>query len=370
MKAIKHLYVISQRAPILDRVFPAGQLHGFEVVSSASLEQAAREFTTREPAVVIVDQELPSLDDVQHFCTLCSLEYCTPLIWIEEENSSPKPELSNNTSHNATSLQQIETKIAALQHSLFQLNRQDFVDALANERFILYCQPSVCMTSQQIVGAEVLLRWQHPKYGLIGPIQFLPLAAACDMADQVYDWILRAFFTQIASWKPAQRMIKFGLNLAEEQIADSQLTCKLTALCDEFNLPSRHLMLEINEQTAQQLRYQNNIQQLSEHGWMLILDRFALDTMSLEQLYGSPYQYVKIHPKYISRLGQDKKAEIITKALIHTCHDFGLKTIAVGIENATAWHDISAFGCKFAQGFYITQPIPLNAFKNWFIGTS
>ena len=364
---MKNLYIISEQDSVVEALKPMGQHSGFDVRIADSVDDATLQFIEHEPAVIIVDQDLPQSIEVQLFTKLCSMEYCTAPLWVDKHAQASDENTHRRTNH--FSIATIEKRIQELRTTLFELSQSDFHQAIENDELKLYCQPSVCMKTQQIIGAEILLRWQHPKYGLIAPGQFFARAETFGMLDQLYNWVIHSFFQHFSSWNSRKTDLKFGLNIGETLLMDPSFELKMNQYCEKNGLSNQYVMLDIDEPVAINPKCQSVIQNLANSGWQLVLDRFELSAMSLAQLYTTPFHYVKLHPKFITNLGLASNAETITQQLLDIAKACKLQTIAVGIEKATAWHSVSSLGCDFAQGYYISHPIPFDTFKSWFTGS-
>lgn len=362
----KNLYIISHQPRLHEAVKAIGTKQGFHAYDTETVADALIDFAKHEPSLVLVDNEVGDTDEVRAFGKLCSMEYCIPLYWLNLQASGLQPSFEHRTAK-ILLLDELEAELEQLNSSLFHLTANDLAEAVAQNQLALYCQPIVCIKTQQITGAEILLRWQHPLHGLVGPRLFISIANACGMALQIFTWTLQQFLAQTESWEKVKQSISFGFNMAEDLIADDKIHIKLRELTSNLSISQDNIILEIDEPFAANPQYQRNIAQLGESGWTLAIDRFDLHTINLDSLYMSPFKYAKIHKKYISKLELDPKAEFITQQLARIGHQYDLKIVAVGVESASHWNKVGSYGCDFAQGFYISQPIPLPSFKNWLI---
>ena len=241
----------------------------------------------------------------------------------------------------------------------------DLYQALERNELELYYQPKINLTTGRINSAEALIRWNHPKLGLILPGKILPVAEASGLIEQLSKWVLKSAFNQINIWhRYGFDFLQIAVNLSGHQFKQSNLFYELTQLLSETNLEGQFLELELTEQVLIE-NIQSNIQKLNlfkKLGIKVSLDDFGTGYSSLGYLHQFPFDVLKIDRSFISRIDQNKKNAVITQSIIEMAHKLGLKVVAEGIETEKELAFIVDCHCDEAQGYLFSRPLPVNEF--------
>lgn len=237
--------------------------------------------------------------------------------------------------------------------------------AIVADQFILHYQPQYDISSAKITGAEALVRWHHPEYGLLAPLEFIPLAEETGLIVELGDLILKKAVSQARQWQD-QGFVPFrmGVNLSARQFEASDLVPKVAAFLAQANLDPRWLEVEITESTI--MRDNDNsisqMRELASLGISVALDDFGTGYSSLSNLKRFPISRIKIDRAFITDLPSDTDSAAITSAIISMSRQLGLQTIGEGVENEAQAAFLAAAGCNEAQGFLYGKPVPAEAF--------
>ena len=237
--------------------------------------------------------------------------------------------------------------------------------ALDQEQFLLYYQPQVDMFSGEIIGAEVLIRWQHPDQGMVSPAKFIPIAEECGLILAIGEWVLRAACEQGKRW--LDQGIHFGqlaVNVSGVQIKDSGLVDRVTKIIEETELPASCLELEITEGfIMQQTQFAiAQLEALRDLGLTLAIDDFGTGYSSLSYLKRLPIQKLKIDQSFIRDIPDDLNDMAISNAVIALGDSLSLEVIAEGVETKEQADFLKKAGCSQAQGFLYSRPVPAEEF--------
>ncbi len=235
--------------------------------------------------------------------------------------------------------------------------------ALEYQEFSVHYQPLLDLDSNCIVGAEALMRWYHPKQGMISPNTFIPLAEESGMINDIGKWVLQEASTQAAKWNERfKTRIHMAVNFSLHQCSDCLEI--IDATLANSNLEAGHLALEITERVF--MRDTDTIiailSQLREKGVQLFLDDFGTGYSSLSFLQRLPLNVVKIDRSFVREVSTDPNARAITEAIIAMAHSLGLKVIAEGVETEEQLTLLRNRGCDMAQGFLFSKPVPAKEF--------
>lgn len=240
--------------------------------------------------------------------------------------------------------------------------------ALENQQFELYYQPQLSLPEQQVIGAEVLLRWRHPEKGFISPAVFIPLAEATNQIGAIGEWVLENACRQASQWLraglPLQRI---GVNVSGRQLQDKNLFAFVKRVLAQTGLPADRLELEITETavTAYPDEAARLLQSLRECGIMVALDDFGQGYSSLGQLRDLPIDRLKIDAAFVSDITDEPghKGGAIAAATIGLGHNLGFSVIAEGVETQTQLSFLTAHGCDEVQGYFFAKPMPMEQFE-------
>ena len=229
----------------------------------------------------------------------------------------------------------------------------------------LYYQPQLEVASGRLVGAEALIRWQHPERGLLVPAQFLSLAEESGLILQIGDWVLRSACAQAAAWRRAGLDgLTVAVNLSARQFAQPQLPARVAELLREAGLSPGQLELEITENVAMHDigRAIATLEQLRAIGVRLSVDDFGTGFSSLNYLKRFPIDKLKVDQSFVRHLPHDDNDAAITRAVIALGNSLRLKVIAEGVETAEQLEWLRESGCHEYQGYYYSRPLPPEEF--------
>jgi EAL domain-containing protein (putative c-di-GMP-specific phosphodiesterase class I) len=242
----------------------------------------------------------------------------------------------------------------------------DLHHAVENGELALYYQPKIDLKTQTIVSIEALLRWHHPKLGLIFPNKIIPLAEASGLIESIGEWVLKIACNQTKIWhKAGFDFLRIAINLSGHQFKQSDLFHKLTQLLFESNLDTQFLELELTEQILVE-NVQANIQKLNlikKLGIQISLDDFGTGYSSLGYLHQFPFDILKIDRCFITNIDKNPKNAVITKSIIEMAHQLDLKVIAEGIETEAELNFLVEHQCDEVQGYIFARPLPKEEFE-------
>jgi diguanylate cyclase (GGDEF)-like protein/PAS domain S-box-containing protein len=242
--------------------------------------------------------------------------------------------------------------------------------AHANKEFALYLQPQVRLSDGEVVGAEALLRWQHPALGMLAPAAFIETLAQSPVALQVGNWVLQTACDTVASWRAnGLSSLRVGVNLFPEQFHDGMLLEDVQAALRHSGLPSEALELEITENIALG-RDEETLMKLSELrkiGVGLSFDDFGTGYAALSYLTRYPLTRIKIDSSFVAKITDQSEGvdTTIVRAIITMAHNLGLKVTAEGIETEHQATFLRVSKCDEAQGFLYGKPMPLKEFEEF-----
>jgi diguanylate cyclase (GGDEF)-like protein len=227
----------------------------------------------------------------------------------------------------------------------------------------LYYQPKAELRTGRIMGAEALARWDHPEFGIVGPSEFVPIAEQTGLITPLTSWVLDAAISQVRKWKDAGLELSVAVNLSARSFLDTQLAVELPRLLAKHDVEAELLELEITESMlmTDPARAEATLTRLSRIGLTLSVDDFGTGYSSLANLKRLPVDVIKIDKSFVMEMAVDASDAAIVRSTIDLAHNLGLRVVAEGVESEDAWRHLETLGCDFAQGYYLSRPLPAEA---------
>jgi diguanylate cyclase (GGDEF)-like protein len=232
--------------------------------------------------------------------------------------------------------------------------------AIADGQIVLYFQPKADLASGRIVGVEALARWQHPELGLIGPMEFVPIAEQTGLIGPLTSHVLDAALGQVKEWRDAGLELSVAVNLSARSFLDTQLVVEIPRLLERWDVDASLLELEITESMLMldPGRARVTLERLSAIGLSLSVDDFGTGYSSLANLKRLPVDVIKIDKSFVMDMAHDASDAAIVRSTIDLAHNLGLRVVAEGVENQESWRRLREQGCDLAQGFHVSRPLP------------
>ena len=243
----------------------------------------------------------------------------------------------------------------------------DLRRAIADDALELYYQPKADLTSGRIVGVEALVRWEHPVDGSIPPMQIVELAEHTGLIKPLSAWVLGTAIRQCRAWRDGGLDVPVAVNLSARSLHDQQLVGMIARLLRNSNVPPSRLGIEITESAVMvdPERALAIITRLHDTGITISIDDFGTGYSSLAYLKHLPVTHVKIDRSFVLNMLGDQNDNRIVRATISLAHDLGLTTVAEGIETEAVWERLCELDCDFAQGYYVSRPLPVSDVARW-----
>ncbi len=237
--------------------------------------------------------------------------------------------------------------------------------ALERNELELYYQPKVDLQSNLIVGAEALVRWNHPEMGRISAQKFIPLAEESGLIRPIGEWVLATACKQLKTWhKAGLDSLKVSVNLSGAQFVQSDLFHIITQTLFETSLEAQYLELEVTE-TILVENIKANVHRLNllkKLGVQISLDDFGTGYSSLGYLQQFPFDVLKIDACFVHDISENQVNAVITKTIINMAHQLGLKVVAEGVETFAELNLLREVGCDAMQGYLFSRPIAAKEF--------
>lgn len=236
----------------------------------------------------------------------------------------------------------------------------DLKTAVKNNEMALVYQPLIDVSSNQIQGFEALIRWYHPDYGLIMPMDFIPLAELGEAIHEITAWLVKAVAEQITQWQLEGHDYIVSLNLSAKNLMDTELINHVADIIQQSGIKPSSLELEITESSLMSDidRATRFIGDFKNLGVNSVIDDYGTGYSSLAYLQRLPIEKIKIDRTFVTNMVTQPEDKIIVQSTIQLAHNLGKQVVAEGIEDSETLEVLKQLGCDIAQGYFFSKPMP------------
>jgi EAL domain-containing protein (putative c-di-GMP-specific phosphodiesterase class I) len=240
--------------------------------------------------------------------------------------------------------------------------------AIQRSEFCLVFQPKIDLAAAtegdpgsryKTIGFEGLMRWNHPTRGLVGPVDFLPLAEAANMMDRITDVVIDLAIAQQRIWLDENLKTSLAINISAQNLRDAGFADNLQSRCIAAGVPSESIIVELTETAAMgdAATAMDIMTRLRIKGFRLAIDDFGTGYSSLVQLQVLPFSELKIDRTFVRECDKSRQSQVIVKTMIDLARNLGLACVAEGVESRMVLDFVRNNGCDMAQGYYVSKPV-------------
>lgn len=244
----------------------------------------------------------------------------------------------------------------------------DLRAALRNDEFVLHYQPQICLETDQVIGAEALIRWHHPKRGLLSPFHFISAAEENGLIVDIGRWVMREACRQCQQWNlEHDTSLRIAVNISALEFRQCDFVEQVRGILEETGLPPRNLELELTESMVMHNIgiVQDILQELKRMGVLLALDDFGTGFSSLNYLRSFPIDRLKIDQSFVQGIDHIPANEAIIRAITSLAHNLSMEVVAEGVENDAELAILKACHCNEAQGYCFAKPMQADEVMSW-----
>ncbi|MEI2400951.1 putative bifunctional diguanylate cyclase/phosphodiesterase, partial [Paenibacillus phytohabitans] len=248
----------------------------------------------------------------------------------------------------------------------FYLER-DLKKSIESDQLVVYFQPRVDSGTGKIVSAEALVRWEHPVWGLVSPVEFIPLAEETGYIIEIGDWVLDQVCQNITKWKQQNlEVVPISVNISAQRFLRSDWKGKLGTILENNNINPSLIEIEITETTM--IKHEEAvklaIKYIKSLGVKIALDDFGTGYSSITYLKDYPIDTIKIDQSFIKHIAKTNNVETIIKSLIFLAKGLNMNVVAEGVETIEQLSFLRQQECKEIQGYIFSKPVPEKTFRN------
>ncbi|MGH2888358.1 MAG: putative bifunctional diguanylate cyclase/phosphodiesterase, partial [Solirubrobacteraceae bacterium] len=239
--------------------------------------------------------------------------------------------------------------------------------ALSDRELLLHYQPKAALEDGEVRSVEALLRWMHPTRGMVYPDSFIPIAQETGLIGPLTLYVIEEALRQGRAWRDAGLDLAISVNLSTRNLLDRDFPRQVAGLLEQWEMDARWLELEVTESSmlANPVRAKAVLTELSELGLRLSIDDFGTGYSSLAFLRQLPVDEIKIDRSFVMGMGSEVDDAVIVRSTVDLGRNLGLDVVAEGVETLELWNRLRDLGCKIAQGYFLSRPVPPDELASW-----
>jgi diguanylate cyclase (GGDEF)-like protein len=258
------------------------------------------------------------------------------------------------------------SELAAEHQSKIEIEKA-LTEALQHGGFRLALQPQLSLMTGEVVGAEALLRWDHPVEGLKMPDTFIPVAEQTGLVSEIGDWVAAEVALILSAWQRDGVAHRIAFNVSPRQLDRADFFPRLRQIFAEQKVPLSLIELEFTESAVMEVSQQvlDEIATLREGGARVAIDDFGTGYSNLARLRSMPVDRVKLDPSLICDIERSEQARVVVQAVVQLIHGVGCEIVAEAVENSAQADILRAMGCQIVQGFVFAEPMFEPDYRAW-----
>ena len=242
----------------------------------------------------------------------------------------------------------------------------DLRHCVAREELVLHYQPKIDLATRRASGVEALVRWRHPKQGLLAPISFLPEAERIQLIEPITRWVLNEALRQQRIWRDAGIDLNMAVNISARSLGHaSSFSATVAELTETWGTAPGRLTLELTEGALIEAGATEILESLHDLGQRVSVDDFGTGYSSLAYLQRLPVDEIKVDRSFVTGLAPASDEEVIVRSTIDLAHNLGMTVVGEGVEDQRVLEMLVAYGCDSAQGYFFSRPCAAEALGAW-----
>jgi EAL domain-containing protein (putative c-di-GMP-specific phosphodiesterase class I) len=338
-----------------------------------------------EPNVILMDLQMPKLDGIELLRKLAEHQSKSAIILASGMDKSvleTTEELGKSLGLNMVGFLNKPIDIDDVKKLLgkqfdpvkeratqsLNLTEADLLQAIEQNELVVYYQPQIQLETGKVIGAEALVRWQHPEHGLLFPDSFIPLAESKkELIGPLTYSVLETALQDDMMRKEHGVELNLSINLSANLLSDLTLPDKVEELLNTYRFDPNRLLLEVTESGAMEdpSLTMDILTRLRLKNIRLSIDDFGTGFSSLVQLYRMPFNEIKVDKSFVMKAMTDKEAAAIARITIDLGHSLGLEVVAEGVEDQETYDWLKELGCEIGQGYFISRAVDAHQFSDW-----
>ncbi len=351
---------------------------GIDVEVTTSVSDFRGQYERRAPDVVVLDLHIGEKDGIEQLRFLSDKGYREPIILmsgLDDRLLAAARQIGEGLGlqiaavlHKPVRVAELSEILSGLQQKAWSPSAEELNDAISAQELTLDLQPIVEAKGTRVLGAEALVRWNHPQQGRIPPDRFIPLAEDNDeLIDKLTMWVIREAGRLHRILTDTGLAVPIAVNISGKNLRDIQFPDRIQEVLAQLGLPSSAISLELTETAAfdDPLRTLDILSRLRIKGFALAIDDFGTGYSSLKLLRQLPFSTIKVDRSFVADMTRAHDSHSIVKSVIDLAHNMGLSTVAEGVESAEAAAALVELGVDAMQGYFFSRPLSVEQLCAW-----
>ncbi len=373
----KRLLIIEDDEFLQELIDRVAKEMGFETQSIRSLSPDCVGLLESDPDLVLLDLKIPGADGVEVLRAFAEHQFHSPIVLMSGVDTRTLKAARRIGCEHGLNMADTLTKpfgrrkLQATLHSALSMSNMigpdDLERGIDRGELRLVYQPKRCSKTNRPVGVESLVRWHHPRLGVLAPLRFIGMAEESGLMYRLTDWVLETALRQLKEWELAGIQLTMAINVSSTNLRNPGFPDRCSELVTELELQDPRLILEVTERRAITLDLLTTevLARLRLRNIELSVDDCGTGFSSLRLLKRLPFSELKIDRSFVKDIVRDRDAWLITRAIVELGHALGLRVVAEGVEDDDTESVLREFGCDQLQGYSIALPMGADCVPAW-----
>ena len=375
--SLNRLLIVDDETAVGEFLVKVASGRGYEAQAVSNASDFHDRLTQWKPSHILLDLQMPGTDGIELLRMLAEIKCGADIIIMsgfDEKVIESARRLGEErglkmsaTIRKPFRVDEVEQVLVHRENVGHVIDVSSIERGIARSEFCLLFQPKIDLASMKeestsdyrTLGFEALLRWNHPTRGILGPMEFLPIAETAGLMDKITGVVVDLAIAQQQLWFDEGLRTTLAINISAQNLRDASIADDLEARCVRAKVPPESMIIELTETATMDdtATAMDIMTRLRIKGFRLAIDDFGTGYSSLVQLQMLPFSELKIDRAFVRECDRSRQSKVIVKTMIDLARNLGLASVAEGVESRTVLEFVRDNGCDIAQGYYVSKPL-------------